>query len=100
MERTLFVLPKVKGGKARGTLTSEEEDKLLINVHTELEEMRKRRFKEIPRFRCKGVSRKYCFEMPLPHGEHRFLKVKYPARYPPLPLGLNGNTFEAVFGAQ
>lgn len=43
MERTLFALPKIKG-KARGVLTKEEEDKLLMNVFTELEEMRKRRF--------------------------------------------------------
>ena len=43
MDRTVFILPKVKG-KARGTLTKEEEDKLLMNVFTELEEMRKRRF--------------------------------------------------------
>ena len=99
LERTLFFVPKIKG-KSRGTLTADEEDKLLTNVHTELEEIRKRRFKEIPRFRSKGVSRKYCFEMPIPHGEHRLLKVKYPSQYPPLPLGLTGNTFEAVFGAQ
>jgi hypothetical protein len=44
MERTVYALPKVKGGKARGTLTKEEEDKLLMNVFTELEEMRKKRF--------------------------------------------------------
>jgi DNA polymerase alpha subunit A len=71
-----------------------------MNVFAELDEIRKRRFKEITRWKCKGVSRKYCFEMPLPHGEHRFLKIKYPSTMPPLPLGLTGNTFEAVFGAQ
>jgi hypothetical protein len=43
MERTMFALPKMKG-KARGTLTKEEEDKLLMNVFTELDETRKRRF--------------------------------------------------------
>jgi DNA polymerase alpha subunit A len=43
MERTVYALPKIKG-KARGTLTKEEEDKLLMNVFTELEELRKRRF--------------------------------------------------------
>jgi hypothetical protein len=43
MERTIFVLPKIKG-KARGALTQEEEDKLLMNVFTELEEKRKRNF--------------------------------------------------------
>ena len=44
------------------------------------------------------VSRKYCFEMPISHGEHKFLKIKYPAEYPPLPAGLTGNTFESLFG--
>ena len=100
MERTVFALPKIKGAKSRGTLTKEEEDKLLMNVFTELEEMRKKRFQNITRWKCKGVSRKYCFEMPLPHGEHRFLKMKYPASMPPLPSNLTGNTFDTVFGCQ
>jgi hypothetical protein len=39
----MYALPKIKG-KSRGTVTREEEDKLLMNVFTELEEMRKRRF--------------------------------------------------------
>ncbi len=99
MERTCYALPKIKG-KARGTLTKEEEDKLLMNVFTELEEMRKKRFQQITKWKCKGVTRKYCFEMPLPHGEHRFLKIKYSSTMPPLPGNLNGNTFEAVFGCQ
>lgn len=38
--------------------------------------------------------------MPLPHGEHRLLKIKYPATMPPLPQNLTGNTFETVFGCQ
>jgi hypothetical protein len=97
MERTVFALPKIKG-KARGTLTKEEEDKLLMNVFTELEEMRKKRYTGIKKWKCKGVSRKYCFEMPLPHGEHRLLKIKYPAEFPMLPPSLSGNTFDTVFG--
>lgn len=43
MERNLFVLPKIVG-KARGTLTKAEEDVLMTNVFTELEEIRKRKF--------------------------------------------------------
>jgi DNA polymerase alpha subunit A len=99
MERTCYVLPKVKG-KARNTLSEEEENKLIGNVYTEMEETRKRRFKDITTWKCKGVSRKYAFEMQIPHGTHRFLKVKYPASMPPLPAALTGNTFECVFGAQ
>jgi hypothetical protein len=44
------------------------------------------------------VKRKYAFEMPLSHGEHMFLKIKYDAAYPPLPSNLNGSTFETIFG--
>ena len=99
MERTMYAVPKVKN-KARGTLTEEEENKLLTNVYTELEEIRKRRFKDITMLKCKGVRRKYAFETPLEHGEHKILKVKYPASMPAFPANLTGNTFEAVFGSQ
>lgn len=37
--------------------------------------------------------------MPVSHGEHKFLKIKYPAENPPLPANLTGNTFETIFGA-
>ena len=94
----MFALPKVKG-KARGTLTQEEQNKLLTNVYTELDDIRKKRFKDITMFKCKGVTRKYCFETPLEHGEHKLLKIKYPATMPPLPGNLTGNTFEHIFGA-
>jgi hypothetical protein len=57
----------------------------LLNVFTELEETRKRRFSQITEWKMKGVTRKYCFETPLEHGEHKFLKIKYPATCPPLP---------------
>ena len=36
--------------------------------------------------------------MPITHGEHKFLKIKYPAENPPLPSNLTGNTFECIFG--
>ena len=98
MERTMYALPKVKG-KARGTLTQEEQNKLLTNVYTELDDIRKKRFKGITMFKCKAVSRKYCFETPLEHGEHKLLKIKYPATMPALPSNLSGNTFEHIFGA-
>lgn len=97
MQRTCYALPKVKG-KSRSTLTKEQENQLLTNVFTELEEMRKKRFTNISEWKCKGVTRKYCFETPLEHGEHRFLKIKYPATMPCLPSNVTGNTFETIFG--
>ena len=46
---------------------------------TEIEDMRKRKFTNIKSWKCKPVKRKYAFEMPLSHGEHMFLKIKYEA---------------------
>jgi len=37
--------------------------------------------------------------MPITHGEHKFMKIKYSADFPPLPPNLSGNTFECIFGA-
>lgn len=98
MNRTIFALPKVKG-KARGTLNEKEENKLVMDIYTELEDIRKRKYQNITKWRCKPVTRKYAFEMPLSHGEHKFLKIKYEATMPPLPSNLSGNTFECIFGS-
>jgi len=99
MERTLFALPKMKNNKARGTLSEDEEKVQQQSMVLEFNNLRKNRFKSIPGFKCKFVSRKYCFEMPISHGEHKFLKIKYSAEHPPLPTNLTGNTFECLFGA-
>jgi DNA polymerase alpha subunit A len=61
--------------------------------------MKQNMFKKIKDFKCKMVTRKYAFEMLIPHGEHKFLKVKYPATDPPLPANLKGDSFECIFGA-
>ena len=98
MQREIYALPKTKG-KARTALTKEEEDKNVMNIYTELEDLRKRKYPNITKWRCKPVTRKYAFEMPIQHGEHRFLKVKYDSSMPSLPYGLTGNTFECLFGA-
>lgn len=95
----MFALPKMKNNKARGSLSAEEEKVQQDSMMIEFNNLRKNRFKQIPGFKCKFVSRKYCFEMPISHGEHKFLKIKYPAEFPALPTNLTGNTFECVFGA-
>jgi DNA polymerase alpha subunit A len=98
MQREIYALPKLKG-KARSALSKEEEDKLVMNIFTELDDVRKRKYQAINRWKCKPVTRKYAFEMPIQHGEHKFLKIKYDATMPSLPSGLTGNTFECLFGA-
>lgn len=99
MERTIFALPKMKNNKARGSLSEEEEKVQQQSMILEFNQLRQSRFKSITNFKCKFVSRKYAFEMPISHGEHKFLKIKYPATQPPLPANLTGNTFECLFGA-
>mmetsp|Transcript_30842 Transcript_30842/g.22432 ORF Transcript_30842/g.22432 Transcript_30842/m.22432 type:complete len:126 (+) Transcript_30842:1379-1756(+) len=37
--------------------------------------------------------------MPLPHGDHKLLKIKYESTMPALPATLTGKTFECIFGA-
>lgn len=83
----MYALPKIKN-KSRDTLTEEEEKKMTFNIYTEIEDMRKRKFSQIKNWKCKVVKRKYAFEMPLSHGEHMFLKIKYDATMPPLPNNL------------
>ena len=100
MERTVFVYPKVKNGSQRQTMSEEEENLLKQSMIIEFNTLRATQFKKITKFKCKFVSRKYCFERPIPHGEHKFLKIKYSATEPPLPQSLRGNTFECIFGAQ
>ena len=64
MERELYALPKTKG-KARSALTKEEEDKQVQNIFLELDDIRKRKYPQITKWKCKPVTRKYAFEMPI-----------------------------------
>jgi DNA polymerase alpha subunit A len=98
MQRTVFALPKMTG-KARGTLTEEEEKKQMMDIFSELDSIRKKNYSHITKWKCKPVTRKYAFEMPIPHGEHKFLKIKYDATMPTINPNLTGNTFECLFGA-
>ena len=70
-----------------------------MNIFHEIEDIRKKRFSQITKWKCKPVMRKYAFEMPIQHGEHKFLKIKYDCTMPSLPSGLTGNSFECLFGA-
>jgi hypothetical protein len=65
MQREVFALPKMKNSKARGTLTKEEETQLIRSIQMELDEIRKKRMPQITKWRCKPVTRKYAFELPI-----------------------------------
>lgn len=92
MERTVFMYPK-------GEVTPENENQVKKNMIMEFTNMKNNQFKKIRDFKCKFVTRKYAFEMEIPHGQHKFLKIKYPSTDPPLPATLRGDTFECIFGA-
>jgi len=95
MQRTIYALPDVKDA---AQMSKEEQTKKLMEIYSEFEELRKKRFPTITAWKCKMVERKYAFELPLPHGEHKFLKIKYDATMPPLPSNLSGRSFKCVFG--
>ena len=64
MQREIYSLPKTFG-KARTTMTKEEEQKLIMAMNIEFEDIRKKKYPAITKWRCKAVSRKYAFEMPI-----------------------------------
>jgi hypothetical protein len=64
MQREIYALPKTKG-KARAAQTKEEEDKQVMNIYTELEDIRKRKYPSITKWKCKPTTRKYAFELPI-----------------------------------
>lgn len=64
MQREIYALPKIKN-KARSALSKEEEDKQVMNIFHELDDIRKKRFSQITKWKCKPVMRKYAFEMPI-----------------------------------
>jgi DNA polymerase alpha subunit A len=68
-----------------------------MKTYVELKEIMKNR--NIANWKSKVVTRKYAFEMPIPHGEHKFLKVVYPVTSAPLPQNMKGTTFETMFGS-
>lgn len=70
-----------------------------MEIFSELEEMRKNKFTDITSWKCKMVEKQYAFELPLKHGSHKFVKIKYPATMKPLPLNLTGKNFKCLFGS-
>ena len=70
----------------------------LGKIYSELEEMRSSKFPSIKKWECKPVTREYAFELPIPHGFYKVLKIVYSASFPPLPRHLSGENFEYIFG--
>jgi DNA polymerase alpha subunit A len=90
LQRVIYLFPK---------LQSENDDSYnLQEIYDEFEYLRKSKFSYIRHYKAKEVKRKYCFELPIAHKEHRVLKVIYPAEFGTLPANLQGEKFEYVFG--
>nr|AAG52947.1 type I DNA polymerase alpha [Urostyla grandis] len=100
MQRIVYALPKVSKNKSRAELTKEEEQEMALKIFSELDGIRKNKFPSISQWKCKVAKRKYAFEMPIHHGEHQLLKIKYDSTMPPLPANLTGSTFECLFNTQ
>ena len=85
--RTVFILPKP------------EYENDLQKVYDEFDELRKKRFNYIKEYRCKELTKNYCFELPIDcEKEHNVLKIKYKAEYGSIPPNLNQKTFDYIFG--
>lgn len=89
LERVVYVFPKLKNNEAEHNMQE---------VYEEFENLRKTKFSYIKRFQCKTVDRKYCFELPIPFGNYKVLKIKYPAEFGTIPNNIHGETFDYVFG--
>lgn len=82
--RTLYIYPK-QGAD-------------FLQVYKEFESLRSTKFSYIKDYNSKKVKKKYCFELPIPHGEHDVIKVKYLADMGTIPANLQGETFDYIFG--
>jgi DNA polymerase alpha subunit A len=90
LERVAYVLPKMSDERPL--------KERLASIYEELEKLRSKKFSYIKKWMCKLVKRQYAFELPIPHGEGEYMKIKYSAAYPPLPSNLKGETFDHIFG--
>jgi DNA polymerase alpha subunit A len=81
--RTLYIYPKISD---------------LLAVYKEFENLRSTKFSYIRDYMSKTEKKKYCFELPIPHGEHEVIKIKYQAEQGTIPSNLQGETFDYIFG--
>lgn len=88
--RTLYIIPKEN--KETGARYS------LDSVKHEFEELRRTKFNHISNIKTKTTTKKYCFELPIPHGCHDCLEIKYDSNLGVIPGNLNAKTFDYIFG--
>jgi DNA polymerase alpha subunit A len=90
IERILYIIPKddkINGGKYD-----------LKSVTNEFHELRKNKFAAIDKVKTKEAKKKYCFELPIEHGEHECLEIRYNSNLGQIPANLNAKTFDYIFG--
>ena len=101
LERCLFILPRQQRWENPDDPSSATDIPVSIaDVHEEMTEVFEKM--RIDRVRMKPVKRSYAFDK-LAEGvpkEGEYLKVKYGAKFPTLPLDFKGQTFSHVFGVR
>ncbi|XP_071950860.1 DNA polymerase alpha catalytic subunit-like [Antedon mediterranea] len=90
IERQVFLLP-------RETNLRTNEPVGFRDVYEEVNSRVSERFK-LMKFKCRKVTKKYCFEQHDVPAESEYLEVRYAADLPQLPSDLTGDTFSTVFG--
>ncbi|PSC73303.1 DNA polymerase alpha catalytic subunit [Micractinium conductrix] len=112
MQRNLFVVPReAVGGEETNALEAAAaadpaaKKQLLAALHQAFSAV-KAEVREllgqhrVSQLTMKPVRRQYAFEnTAVAHGKQWVLKVKYSAAQPALPVGISGETFSAIFGA-
>lgn len=92
MQRNIYLLPRDP---------TQDQQKLMEIIRPEMLEICKRNAINPSHVMYKLVKRNYAFEVAgVPHEERLYLKVVYPANFPPLKIDTQKNkVFSHVFGA-
>ncbi|XP_033119807.1 DNA polymerase alpha catalytic subunit-like [Anneissia japonica] len=90
IERQVFLLP-------RETNQQTNEPVGFRDIYEEFNSKIAEKYK-LMKFKCRKVTKKYCFELHDVPAESEYLEVRYAADLPQLPSDLTGDTFSAVFG--
>ncbi|CAK4172103.1 unnamed protein product [Aphanomyces euteiches] len=111
LQRYLYVVPRIPTEKKEqystmADMPREDQQELWMKMHTDMSSLLIPScitdIKDQQNFRTKLVERNYAFELPdLPRGKNVYLKVKYPAKYPPPSPDLcskGGSSFVRICG--
>ncbi len=90
IEKILYIIP----GEDR--LNGKKFD--LKSVRNEFLQLKQNLFPHINTIKTKETKKNYCFELPIEHGEHECLEIRYDSDLGQIPSNLKSKTFDYIFG--